>query len=206
VTSIREDEARRLEAIIRASPLLAAILGRWADIALPDCWLVAGALALTVWNNVFGLAVTHGISDIDLVYFMPEDLSAAAETSHSARVRDIFSDLPVWIDIKNQARVHLWYAAKFGYPIRSYVSTADAITTFPTTATAVGVQPGSEGRLAVFASYGLADLLGQVVRPNKKQITQAIYEAKVARWIGVWPALKVVSWDADVPHEAGVSV
>jgi hypothetical protein len=101
------------------------------------------------------------------------------------------------IDVKNEARVHLWYEAKFGYAIRPYASVADAITTFPTTATAVGLRPGPEG-LAVFAPYGLADLLGLIVRPNKRQITRSIYEAKVTRWTSVWPGLKVVPWGADV--------
>lgn len=33
------------------------------------------------------------------------------------------------------------------------------------------------------------------VRANKKQITQEIYEAKVARWIKFWPDLNVVPWE-----------
>jgi hypothetical protein len=41
---------------------------------------------------------------------------------------------------KNQARVHT--EAKFGYLINPYTSTAEATTTFPTTAAAVGLRPG----------------------------------------------------------------
>jgi hypothetical protein len=90
--------------------------------------------------------------------------------------------------------VHLWYAEKFGNALAPYVSTEDAITTFPTTATAVGVQPRAGG-LHVFAPYGLSDLLGLIVRPNKKQITQAIYDAKVKKWQAKWSGLRVVPWD-----------
>ncbi|MGR9156264.1 nucleotidyltransferase family protein [Rhizobium leguminosarum] len=128
-----------------------------------------------------------------MVYFDANDLSEDAEVEHSARVRRAFSDLPVWIDVKNEARVHLWYEGKFGYPIKPYSSTTDAIATFPTTATAVGLRPGN-GSLDLCAPFGLSDLLGGVVRPNKRQIRREIYEQKVGRWIEVWPGLGVVGW------------
>lgn len=184
----------QLRLVLARSPIVAAIIDRWPEIDLPDCWLVAGCLAQTVWNNAFGLPATHGISDIDLVYFDGEDLSAEREAGHAARLRTLFADLDLWIDVKNEARVHLWYAKKFGNVLAPYVSTEDAITTFPTTATAVGVQPRGDG-LHVFAPYGLSDLLGLIVRPNKKQITQAIYDAKVMKWRAKWPGLRVVPWD-----------
>ena len=192
----RAAQVARLRAMVRRSPMLATVLERWADISLPDCWLVAGALAQTVWNDAFDLPPSQGISDIDLVYFDDGDLSEEAEARHSARVRAIFSDLSVWIDVKNEARVHLWYATKFGYATHPYVSTEDAITTFPTTATSIGLQPRSN-QLHLFAPYGLTDLFGLVVRANKKQITRSIYEAKVTRWLAQWPRLHVVPWDAD---------
>lgn len=188
------DHETPLRLILARSPIVAAIVDRWPEIGLPDCWLVAGCLAQTVWNDAFGLPAAHGISDVDLVYFDGEDLSAETEARHAARVRALFADLGLWIDVKNEARVHLWYAEKFGTSLEPYVSTEDAITTFPTTATAVGVQPRSDG-LHVFSPYGLSDLLGLIVRPNKKQITRPVYEAKVKKWRAQWPDLRVVDWD-----------
>ena len=182
-----------LRPILARSPIVATVVDRWAEIGLPDCWLVAGCLAQTVWNDAFGLPATHGISDIDLVYFDGSDLSEETEAGHATRVRALFADLGLWIDVKNEARVHLWYAEKFGNELTPYVSTEDAITTFPTTATAIGVQPRPDG-LHVFAPYGLSDLLSLIVRPNKKQITQAIYDAKVKKWRTRWPDLRVVAW------------
>ena len=189
------DDAERLRSIVLASPLLGPILKGWEKIALADGWLVAGSIAQTVWNSVFGFPPLHGISDVDIVYFDPTDLSEAAEAQHAARIRDALA-LPVWIDVKNEARVHLWYAAKFGYPIAPYTSATNAIATFPTTATAVGVRPGAE-RLTLHAPYGLSDLLGAIVRPNKTQITRDIYEAKTARWKATWPDLAVIGWDEE---------
>ena len=186
------DQAGLLRPILARSPIVATVVDRWPAIGLPDCWLVAGCLAQTVWNDTFGLPATHGISDVDLVYF-DTDLSAGSEARHAERIRALFADLGLWIDVKNEARVHLWYAEKFGNALTPYVSTEDAITTFPTTATAVGVQPRAGG-LHVFAPYGLSDLLGAIVRPNKKQITQSVYEAKVKKWQDRWPGLRIVAW------------
>ena len=51
--------------------------------------------------------------------------------------------------------------------------------------------------LRIFAPYGLSDLLGLIVRPNKKQITRPIYYVKVEKWLGpvAWPSRGAV-WDA----------
>jgi hypothetical protein len=185
----------QLRAVLSRSPIVATIVGRWSEVGLPDCWLVAGCVAQTVWNDAFGRPAGHGISDIDLVYFDGADLSAEAEARHAERIRTLFADLGLWVDVKNEARVHLWYAEKFGKALAPYVSTEDAIATFPTTATAVGVQPRANG-LRVFSPYGLSDLLGLIVRPNKKQITRPIYDAKVKKWLARWPDLRVVPWDA----------
>lgn len=194
--SLKAEQARRLMAIIDASPFLSTILKRWARVALPDGWLAAGAVAQTVWNHATGRAPGHGIADIDIVYFDGTDLSEAAEAAHAARIGALFADLPFRFDVKNEARVHLWYAAKFGEPIEPYVSTPDAISTFPTTATTVGIRPG-DGTPEIEAPYGLSDLLGLIVRANRKQITREIYEAKIARWSALWPELRVVPWRDD---------
>jgi uncharacterized protein len=102
------DHETLLRLILSRSSVVATIVDRWPQIGLPDCWLVAGCLAQTVWNDAFGLPATHGISDIDLVYFDGEDLSAEMEAGHAVRIRSLFADLGLWIDVKNEARVHLW--------------------------------------------------------------------------------------------------
>jgi hypothetical protein len=191
---LNDERFALLRAIVSKSPLLSPILHRWDEIALPDCWLAGGAIAQTVWNDRFDLPATHGINDIDIVYFDAEDLSERTEDRHAARIRSTFSDLPVWIDVKTEARVHLWYEARFGYSIHPYVSATDAIATFPTTATSVGLQM-RDGTLALCAPLGISDLLQPIVRPNKKQITRDIYRDKANRWRGVWPTLPIVGWD-----------
>jgi hypothetical protein len=79
-------------------------------VKLPDCWLVAGSIAQTVWNAKFGNEAAFGISDIDLVHFDPDDLSAETEQSHALRIKQMFKELQINLDVKNEARVYLWYA------------------------------------------------------------------------------------------------
>lgn len=186
----------RLQAVVLNSPWLSVLLDNWDKVALRDSWLVAGAIAQTVWNHQAGLPLAHGINDIDIVYFDANDLSEDAEAEHANRIRSAFSELGVWIDVKNEARVHLWYETKFGFPLKPYVSTVDAIATFPTTATAVGLRHNN-GSLEFCAPFGLSDLLEGIVRPNKSQIRQEIYEQKVNRWSKIWPKLRVVPWVED---------
>ena len=169
------------------------ILNRWTCIALPECWLVAGAVVQAVWNEKFGFAPDHGMRDVDIVYHDPRDLSEESEAAHDARIGSMFTDLPVRLDVKNEARVHLWYEARFGYAIAPYGSAKAAIATFPTTATAIGVRRTGQG-WEIEAPFGLADLCDGVVRPNRVQVTQKIYEAKVARWRALWPDLIIHDW------------
>ena len=172
------------------------MLERWDQVALSDGWLIAGAVAQTYWNAAHDLPAGHGIKDVDIAYFDASDLSAAAEEAQAARVGTLFRDLPVRFDVKNEARVHLWYERKFGYPIhRPYTSTPDAIATFPTTATSIGIRPNASD-LELCAPFGEHDLLDLIVRPNKTLITEAVYAAKIDRWRGLWPRLKIADWES----------
>ena len=187
-----------LEVALEQNKWLREILERFEEIALPDSWLVAGSIAQTIWNLGCGRSAELGLKDVDLIYFDDQDLSFDAEASHGRRLRDLFRRLPIKLDVKNEARVHLWYEERFGYAIKPCLSSADAIATFPTTATAVGVRR-IRGKLECRAPFGLDDLFGLVVRPNKRQITRPIYEAKVDRWRSIWPRLTFLRWEEMVP-------
>jgi len=77
----------RLEAALRQNEPLWEILERFDEVALPDGWLVAGAVAQTIWNLACGKPAAFGIKDVDLVYFDERDLSLAVETGHERRLR-----------------------------------------------------------------------------------------------------------------------
>jgi hypothetical protein len=147
----------------------------------------------TVWNQLHGLEPTRGVKDYDLVYFDAEDLGAASERAAGDRAQEAFADLGVKVDVKNEARVHLWYEGRFGRPVPPYRSTEHAISTWPTTATSIGVRYEAD-MFVVCAPFGLADLFSMVVRPNRVIVDQAVYEAKTARWATLWPKLSVLPW------------
>ncbi len=182
-----------MERALRSDPVTGAILERAPQLGLPAWYLGAGGVAQTVWNQRHGFEPGHGIKDYDLVYFDPHDLSADGERSAEERAGRVLADLGVRVDVKNEARVHQWYGERFGRAIAPYRSTEDAIATWPTTATSVGVR-AENGRLVVCAPFGLADLLAMVVRPNKALVDRSVYEAKCERWTELWPRLSVVPW------------
>ena len=183
-----------LEASLRSNPLVAQLLNAWGDLDLPNGWLVAGTVVQSYWNTIHGFPPLHGIDDVDLIYFDPNDLSEEAEVAHATRISDRFASLSVRFDVKNEARVHLWYENKFGYPILPYRSAESAIDTFPTTAGAIGIRAEGDA-IGSYTSFGFDDLMNLVVRPNKRQITRQIYARKVARWRSLWPMLEIIGWD-----------
>jgi hypothetical protein len=147
-------------------------------------------------NVAHGKAPSADILDYDLVYY-DRDLSEARERSVQREARELVADLHIELDVTNEARVHLWYPRQFGYGIQPYQSTEDAIGTWPTTATAIGVRPSGRA-LEVWAPFGTDDLFNLVVRANRVQITPEIYDAKVTRWVTRWPSLVALTWEDGV--------
>lgn len=188
----------RLEAALRRHAGLARLLDGMEALGLPDAWLVAGCVAQSLWNALEGAPAGAGMRDADLVYCDPAALSAAEEARQEARVRALFPLDGLVLDVKNQARVHLWYEAKFGRAIAPWTSSAAAIGSYPSTATAIGVRMRG-GRFEVCAPFGLDDLFGAVIRPNRLVVSRAVYEAKAARWRAQWPTLSVVGWACGKP-------
>lgn len=182
-----------LEQILRSNPTVVAILDLASELRLPSWYLGAGGVAQTVWNHLHGFEVTEGIKDYDLVYFDPDDLSVEAERRLEDEVAAHLADLHVTLDVKNEARVHLWYGERFGVPIEQYRSTEDAISTWPTTASSIGVRDDG-ATFVVCAPFGLRDLFAMIVRPNRTVVTRDVYEEKATRWAARWPELTVLPW------------
>ena len=83
----------------------------------------------TVWNVPDGRDPGVGIRDYDLFYF-DEDTSYEAEDAVIRRARELFKDLGPEVEVRNDARVHLWYEEHIGVPAVPFTSTADAIDHF----------------------------------------------------------------------------
>jgi len=189
-----QQQLAHLRTALRRNRTLTEVLARAAGMDPPGWYLVAGCLYQTVWNVVTGQPPDAGILDYDLAYFDDSDLSWDAEDAVIKAGNEIFAGLPAPVQIRNQARVHLWYEPKFGLPCPPYASTEAAIDTFEATAACLGVGRGPGGRWRIYAPYGLADVFNLVVRPNPVLAPRYIYEAKVARWRQQWPGLTVMPW------------
>src|ERR1044072_8023406 len=111
------------------NPANDALLDELMRLGLPDAWIVAGCLAQTIWNLRTGRPLGHGIDDYDVFYFDP-DLSWAAEDRVIARLAETSARLGIRIEVRNQARVHLWYQQKHGVPYPALQPFHDGIDRF----------------------------------------------------------------------------
>jgi uncharacterized protein len=181
------------EAIVRGTPWLMAALRAARDVD-PSDWLVsAGALRNAVWDRLHGFATPTRLADVDLGFFDASDLTPARDLEVESALRARLPTVP-W-QAKNQAAVHLWYEARFGFAVEPLRCTADAVATFPETAVCVGVRLEPDDGLHVVAPYGLEDLLGLVHRHNPRRASVEIYEERLAskRIAERWPRVRVVA-------------
>lgn len=176
-------------ALVRQNPINAAILDRAPALGLPDAWLVSGSLFQTVWNVTTGRAPTCGIKDYDVFYFDP-DTSYEAEDTQIKRVASSFADLNAEIELRNQARVHLWYEKHFGVDYPPLATACEGIDRFLAIACKVGI--ALDGHARVYAPDGLADVKALRIRPNASaNFSAEHYQTKSARWKSKWPELTI---------------
>jgi hypothetical protein len=159
----------RLRAILSASPTLMQVMGVARDLDLPDWLVFSGAIYQPVWNHLTGRPPDHGIKDYDLGYFDP-DTSWDAEDAVIRRVAAAFDPpLREQVEVRNQARVHLWFEDHFGEPYAPLACTAEALERFAAPACAVGARLEHDGELTVVAPFGLDDTFAMRLRPNPRR-------------------------------------
>lgn len=183
-----------LKNIAFSNPVIKLILEETPRLKLKNWYLGDGCVSQTIWNYCHGFQFTANIKDYDLVYFDADDLSWEGENKHIDECHKIFSNIDKVIELKNQARVHLWYKDHFGIEIEPYKSVEDAILTWPTTATSLGVRIDADGNFKIYAPFGPDDLFNLVVRPNERLVTKDVCVKKLERWGKARPKLKIVPW------------
>lgn len=185
-----EREARLVE-IVRRDPNLMQVLRTVRDLDLPDWRLFSGAVYQGVWNDLTGRPVGFGVKDYDIGYFDP-DTSWDAEDVWIKRVADSFEEpLRSQVEVRNQARVHLWAPQKFGEDFAPLSCTDDAPARFVAPAFAVGVRLEADDSISVLASYGLSDVFDMVIRPTPKRGKAKGWDAIIAKLKTRWPELTV---------------
>lgn len=183
----------RLEAILRGSEPLMQVLTTARELELPDWLIFSGAVYQRVLNHLTGRAPDYGVKDYDLGYFDASDTSYEAEDVVIRRVAAAFEPpLRDLVEVRNQARVHLWFEGKFGEPYSPLTSSAEALGRFVSPLFAVGVRLEADDRLAIEAPFGLEDLFALRLRPNPRRPSNGFARA-AASALARWPELDVAA-------------
>ena len=160
---------------------------------LPDWLLFSGAVYQPVLNHLTGRAAGYGIKDYDLAYFDASDTSYEAEDKVIKRVAAAFTPpLDQLVEVRNQARVHLWFEGKFGEAYAPLACSAEALERFVSATFAVGVRLEADDRLTILAPFRpLDDLFALSMRPNPLRQTGDGFARAAAGLCARWPELRV---------------
>lgn len=207
---------------IRESAWLMQVLREVRDIAGPGAVVAAGVLRSLAWSRLHGqsvlawerswrvgasdpsgppLAMSGGCpvkaaqrdrpADIDVVFHDPDH-----PPSHDALVaRALAQRMPDlrW-EVVNQAWVHTWHRDGHGNAAPALASLAQALASWPETATAIAAWLDESGGLVLMAPLGLDDLMALRLRHHPVLTTRAQFLARMdgKGWLARWPKLQVV--------------
>ena len=186
------EQLKDLEEILFKNKTLKEILTRLEKSNLKNYYVGAGAINQTIFNYLHNFKIDANIKDYDIIYY-DEDLSYEKEDLVIKYIKELLKDIDVDVDIKNEARVHLWYNKKYNDNRKPYTSLEDAISRWGTTITCIGVRL-EDGNLIVDAPYGLNDLFNMIIRPVKIDFKEEDYNKKVEKWKKNWPKLTIIPW------------
>jgi hypothetical protein len=179
-----------------ANPINRKILERLPMLGAPQACLVAGSVYQAFWNGLSERPVAEGVKDYDLFYFDGSDLSYEAEDVVVRRAGALFADLDVLVDVKNQARVHLWYPQRFGGDYPKLEKVEDGIARFLVRSTCIGLMPQDGGTLRLIAPYGVEETRRGELRPNALWCPdRARFRAKAESYVARWPWLRIIETD-----------
>lgn len=188
--------ADELADILRASPRVMQVLNTMRGLRLPDWRLFSGAVYQTVWNARTGRDPDHGLKDYDIGYFDP-DTSWDAEDVFIQRTADAFDEpLKSAVEVRNQARVHLWFKGKFGEAYEPLASTDEGLERFVCPAFGVGVRLEDDDTISVAAPFGLDDVFDMVLRPNPNRPLANGWERVTRSALERWPEARIIGGPA----------
>ncbi len=127
---------------------------RLRDMDLPDAWMVSGAIYNNIWNYLTDRDPMFGVKDVDLFYFDATAITYEDEDQIITDAEAAFAGMKVPVEVRNQARVHLWYPAHFGFEYPKLSHSLEAIDRFACTTHAVGMRLTANDRFELYAPYG----------------------------------------------------
>ncbi len=175
-----------LRSLLQADEERMRVLRYVADMHLPDCWIGAGFVRSLVWDHCHGLKSSPLNADVDVIWFGPANATEDADRLFETQLRHRAPTI-LW-SVKNQGRMHKTNRDN------PYLSTADAMTHWPETATAIGARLG-KGGVEILAPFGLTDLFKLVIRPTPafagERQAVVVDRLEKKRWLERWPKLKL---------------
>jgi uncharacterized protein len=190
-------QEERLVQMLRASPRVMQVLQIARAANLPDWRLVAGSVYATVWNALMGLAPDYGIKDYDICYYDPDTSWEAEDVCIKTVAAITPPDLLPLVEVRNQARVHIWFGGKFGGDYPPLTNTDEALTRYLCYSDAVAVRLETDDSISVAAPFGLDDVFSMTMRSNPGRSAPSNRKAKVESVQARWPEVKY----EEVEHE-----
>lgn len=176
-----------------SNPINAQLVERLPSLGLNQTLLTAGCLFQAVWNRLSDRPAEWGVNDYDVFYF-DEDLSWEAENRVIVAAQALFEDLDVKVELRNQARVHLWFADRFGTDYPPVQSAKEGIDRFLICSTCVGLHIDT-GEL--YAPHGLDELEPGVLRMNPNFPQPELFRKKAQDYQARWDWLRVIESEPD---------
>lgn len=176
-------------ALVQEDEWMMDILRTVSTLHLPDWWVCAGFIRSKIWDELHGFRERTATPDVDVIYFDKSNIEEDVEKRLDARLRILQPHIP-W-SVKNEARMHLIDQAP------PYLSSTDAMSKFPETATALGLTLDDDDQIRLAAPCGIADAIQMKVRPTPFFASSAerlsYYEQRIARknWKQRWPLIQV---------------
>jgi len=121
--------------------------------------------------------------------YFDADLSWEAEDRVIARVNQACSHLGVNVEVRNQARIHIGYEAKFGGTYSPLNKVTDGIDRYLIRSTCLG---GDVGTGELYSTHGLDDLQNDLLRMNELNPRPGLFREKAASYQARWPWLALV--------------
>lgn len=185
-------EYARLEDILRRSDPLMEVLTTLRRLNPPDWMIFSGAIYQRVFNALTGRPLDYGIRDYDVAYHDASDISYEAEDVVIRQVAAAFAPpLREMVEVRNQARVHVWFEDHFGEPYTPLSCSAEALERFVSPVFAVAARLEDDGRMTIHAPFGLDDLFAMRIRRNPSR-NSPNFPAVAARAKARWPEIEVI--------------
>ncbi|QPC45905.1 nucleotidyltransferase family protein [Mangrovibacillus cuniculi] len=175
--------------LIEKDQAMMDVLKAVKQLHLPDWWVCAGFIRTKVWDTLHRFPAPTILPDVDVVYFDPVNVNEDSEKELESQLYTLMPGIP-W-SVKNQARMHVVNNQA------PYISTTDAISKFPETATAIGASLDVENNVILTVPWGVDDLWNMEIRPTPDFESggelSAIYEKRLRDkcWEEKWPLVKV---------------